>query len=99
MKAPPDLAAAARQVREIYAEWEQPPLPRHCTGVADCCRFKRTSRTPVSHPRRGAGVAARAWKAAGRKDVAVPADGSCPMRYPTTGQCRIYAGRTYPVSL
>lgn len=94
MKATPDLDAAVSQVREIYAEWERRPLPRNCTGLADCCRFKLTGRTPYL-TRGEALVAARAWKAAGRKDVVVPADGSCPMLHPTTGQCRIYAGRPF----
>ena len=92
MKTQPDLDEAARQVREIYAEWRQHPLDRACAGVADCCRFRLTGRTPYL-TRGEALVAARAWRAAGRKDVIVPADGSCPFLHPLTGKCRIYDGR------
>ena len=94
MKPQPDLSAAASEVRAIYAEWARYPLDRHCTGVADCCRFKLTGRTPYL-TRGEALVAARAWRAAGRKEVVEPADGSCPVLHPTTGKCRIYDGRPF----
>jgi Fe-S-cluster containining protein len=94
MKAKPDFHEAAREVAQIYAEWEARPLARNCTGIADCCRFKLTGRTPYL-TRGEALVAARAWRAAGRKDVTATADGSCPLLHPTTGRCRIYAGRPF----
>jgi Fe-S-cluster containining protein len=94
MKAKPDTAEAALQVRAIYAEWESRPIQRNCSGLADCCRFKLTGRTPYL-TRGEALVAARAWKAAGRKDVVVPADGSCPFLHPHSGKCRIYDGRPF----
>lgn len=94
MKSRPDPADAAREVREIYAEWQSRPIERNCTGLADCCRFKLTGRTPYL-TRGEALVAARAWKAAGRKEVTVPADGSCPFLHPHTGKCRIYDGRPF----
>ena len=94
MKAKPDLNAAACQVREIYAEWERRPLERHCVGIADCCRFKLTGRMPYL-TRGEALVAARSWRAAGRKDFVDPADGSCPFLHPETGKCRIYDGRPF----
>jgi len=94
MKPEPDLNAAALQVREIYAEWERRPLERHCAGVADCCRFKLTGRTPYL-TRGEAWVAARAWRAAGRREIEDPADGSCPFLHPATGKCRIYDGRPF----
>jgi Fe-S-cluster containining protein len=93
-KPPPEPADAIRQVREIYAEWEQRPLARNCTGRADCCRFRLTGRTPYL-TRGEALVAARAWQAAGHKALVAPADGSCPLLHPVTGQCRIYAGRPF----
>jgi Fe-S-cluster containining protein len=94
MKPKPDLAQAARQVREIYDEWQARPSERHCPALADCCRFKLTGRTPYL-TRGEAWVAARAWRAAGRKELALPADGSCPMLHPHTGRCGIYAGRPF----
>jgi Fe-S-cluster containining protein len=89
-----DLAAAARQVRGIYAEWQSRQLERHCTGLADCCRFKLTGRTPYL-TRGEALVAARAWRAAGRTEISTPADESCPLLHPHTGRCRIYDGRPF----
>jgi Fe-S-cluster containining protein len=94
MKPSIDYAEAAREVRAIYAEWATRPLVRNCTGIADCCRFKQTGRTPYL-TRGEAYVAARAWKAAGRKSVELSADGSCPFLHPHTGKCRIYEGRPF----
>ena len=66
---------AVREVRAIYQDWASRPIDRACTGVADCCRFRLVGHTPYL-TRGEALVAARAWKAAGRKDVTIPADGS-----------------------
>jgi Fe-S-cluster containining protein len=89
-----DSAETARAVMEIYAEWEQRPIQRACTGMADCCRFKLVGHTPYL-TKGEALVAAKAWKAAGRKEVVVPADGSCPFLHPATGRCGIYQGRPF----
>ena len=89
-----DSEDAARLVMEIYREWQERPLERGCTGVADCCRFKLTGRTPYL-TRGEALVAARAWRAAGRKGVVLTSDGSCPFLHPGTGMCRIYDGRPF----
>lgn len=94
MPLPPDLDEAARQVREIYAEWQCRPLERDCTGIADCCRFRLTGRTPYL-TRGEAWVAARAWRAAGRIRMVAPTDGSCPFLHPSTGKCQIYEGRPF----
>ena len=63
-------------------------------GIADCCRFRLVGHTPYL-TRGEALVAAKAWRAAGRKDVVVPADGSCPFLHPNSGKCRIYDGRPF----
>jgi len=94
MKAKPAPDDVSRQVREIYAEWQQRPIQRNCTGLADCCRFRLAGHTPYL-TRGEALVAAKAWKAAGRKDVVVPADGSCPFLHPKNGRCQIYEGRPF----
>ena len=94
MKPKPDFNAAVSQVREIYAEWERRPLERHCVEIAACCRFKLTGRTPYL-TRGEALVAARAWRAAGRREIVDPANGSCPLLHPDTGKCRIYDGRPF----
>lgn len=89
-----ESAEIIRAVMEIYAEWEQRPLRRACTGIADCCRFRLVGHTPYL-TKGEALVAAKAWKAAGRKEVMVPTDGSCPFLHPHTGKCRIYQGRPF----
>lgn len=64
---------------------------RSCMGMADCCRFRVTGETP--HVTRGeAWLAWKAWRAAGRTRVELPADGSCPFLN-GQGRCMIYGGR------
>ena len=94
MKPPPGIDEAVREVRAIYQEWARRPIERSCTGVADCCRFRLVGHTPYL-TRGEALVAAKAGRAAGRKEVAIPADGSCPFLHPNTGKCRIYDGRPF----
>lgn len=91
---PEDADRAMREVLAIYAEWERRPIERFCTGLADCCRFRLAGHTPYL-TRGEALVAAKAWRAAGRRDVAMPADGSCPFLHPATGRCGIYQGRPF----
>ena len=81
-----------REVRAIYAEWETRPLVRSCTGLAECCRFRMTGRTPYL-TRGEALVAARAWRSAGRREVVAQVDGSCP--FLKGGKCQIYDGRPF----
>jgi Fe-S-cluster containining protein len=87
-------ATAIREVLEIYAEWERRPIERRCTGIADCCRFRLVGHTPYL-TKGEALVAARTWKAAGRSDIPVPADGSCPFLHSKSGKCLIYDGRPF----
>lgn len=94
MKPSLGIDEAIREVRAIYQEWAQRPIDRNCTGLADCCRFRLVGHTPYL-TRGEALVAAKAWRAAGRKDVAVPADGSCPFLHTHTGKCQIYDGRPF----
>lgn len=94
MKPKPDFAAAEREVRAIYSEWTQRPIERNCTGIADCCRFRLVGHVPYL-TRGEAHVAAKAWRAAGRKEVVTPADGSCPFLHANTGKCQIYDGRPF----
>lgn len=86
-------AGAMSEVREIYAELARRPRQRSCTGVADCCRFRLTGKTPYLTLGE-AMVAAAAWRAAGRSSVKPAADGSCPLLGPD-GSCRIYDGRPF----
>src|SRR6476469_4813722 len=81
------------EVRAIYAELASRPLERNCTGVARCCAFRLNGRTPFL-TKGEALVAAQAWRAAGRKEVVIPADGSCPF-LGKNGRCQIYEGRPF----
>ncbi len=90
----PDADGAIREVRAIYQEWARRPIERNCTGIADCCRFRLVGHTPYL-TRGEALVAAKAWRSAGRKEVIVPADGSCPFLHPASGKCQIYDGRPF----
>lgn len=94
MRRDPAQAETLRQVRAIYDEWQQRPLARNCTGLAQCCRFRLTGRIPYL-TRGEALLAARAWRAAGRKSLPLPNDGSCPLLDPHTGLCRIYPDRPF----
>ena len=89
-----EAADAISEVLAIYAEWEARPIVRNCVGVADCCRFRLVGHTPYL-TRGEALVAARAWRAAGRRELVVPADGACPFLHPRNGKCLIYAGRPF----
>lgn len=80
------------EVRAIYAEWEQRPIERACTGRGDCCRFRATGRTPFL-TKGEALVAATAWRAAGRTGVPATADGACP--FLKMNRCQIYEGRPF----
>ncbi|MCU0797869.1 MAG: YkgJ family cysteine cluster protein [Akkermansiaceae bacterium] len=94
MKRDPTLKQKLREVRAIYDEWSSRPLERQCVGRADCCRFKLVGHTPYL-TRGEALVAAMAWRAAGRKEIPSPADGSCPFLHPANGRCQIYEGRPF----
>lgn len=85
---------AMREVRAIYLEWQERPIERHCTGIADCCRFKLVGHTPYL-TKGEALVAAKAWHAAGRKKVEDAADGACPFLHPRNGRCQIYDSRPF----
>lgn len=93
----PANAAALAEVRAVYAELAHRPAERACTGLSECCRFRLTGLVPYL-TRGEAMLAARAWRATGRKflpDVS-PRDGTCPMLDPATARCRIYADRPFP---
>lgn len=88
----PDTAKALDRVKEVYADLSRRPLPRNCTGIAACCHFKLTGRTPFL-TRGEAMVAAQGLRAAGRKTLPTAADGSCPLL--KNERCQIYASRPF----
>jgi Fe-S-cluster containining protein len=59
----------------------------------ECCRFRLTGRTPFL-TRGEALVAHSAARAAGKKKLPLPADGSCPLLGPD-GRCTIYDSRPF----
>jgi Fe-S-cluster containining protein len=85
------------EVQSLYKELDTRPIERSCEMRTRCCRFQLTGEIPFV-TRGEALVAARAWRATGRKTLPEeqPADGSCPMLEPGTGHCRIYQNRPFP---
>jgi len=78
----------------VYAELAARPSERSCTGMAECCQFRLTGKTP--HLTRGEAITAwAAVKAAGRKALPESVGGACPLLHPQTLRCLIYAGRPF----
>ncbi len=91
LRIPSDLLA---EVRAVYDELASRPVDRNCELRTECCHFKKTGRTP--HLTQGeALVAAKALRAAGRREMPVSVDGACPMLDPRSMRCMIYAGRPF----
>ncbi len=90
----PDLAKSLNEVRAVYAELAGRPVERQCTLRTECCHFRVTGLTPYL-TKGEALLAARAFRATGRKVLPEPADGSCPMLSPETGRCLIYSDRPF----
>jgi Fe-S-cluster containining protein len=89
-----DTEEAIAGVRAIYAELEANPPPRNCTLHTECCRFHLTGRTPVL-TKGEALTAAKAVRAAGRRELPKREDGACPLLHPVTSKCMIYEGRPF----
>lgn len=89
-----EIQAALAEVRAVYAELAKRPVERECIARTECCQFKLTGRTPML-TKGEALLAARAFKATGRKELPEPRDGSCPLLKPETGKCMIYADRPF----
>ena len=88
------LPAALAEVRQVYVDLAQRPIERNCVRRTECCHFKLTGRTPYL-TKGEAIVAAKAFRATGRKSLPENADGSCPMLQPETGNCLIYQDRPF----
>ena len=91
---PDKLQAALAEVRQVYLDLAQRPIERNCMRRTECCHFKLTGRTPYL-TKGEAIVAARAFRATGRKLLAENADGVCPMLQQGTGKCLIYEDRPF----
>ena len=89
-----ELPQALAEVRAVYAELTQRPLERSCLARTECCRFQLTGQTP--HLTKGeALVAAKGFRATGRKELPRFPDGACPLLKRETGRCMIYADRPF----
>jgi Fe-S-cluster containining protein len=86
--------AALAEVRQVYVDLAQRPIERNCVRQTECCHFKLTGRTPYL-TKGEAIVAAKAFRATGRKSLPEYADGSCPMLQQETGHCLIYEARPF----
>ena len=85
---------ALAEVRAVYSELAKRPLERSCQSRTECCQFQFTGLTP--HLTKGeALVAAKSFRATGRKELPAPADGACPLLSRETGRCLIYADRPF----
>ena len=91
---PQKLQTALAEVRQVYVDLAQQPIQRNCLRQTECCHFKLTGRTPYL-TKGEAIVAARAFRATGRKSLPENVDGSCSMLQPETGNCLIYEDRPF----
>jgi Fe-S-cluster containining protein len=82
------------EVRSIYAELAKRPVERACEMRTECCRFQLTGLTPQL-TQGEALVAAKAFRATGRKELPEPQDGACPLLRRDTGRCLIYLDRPF----
>ena len=88
------IQSALAEVGAVYAELARRPLERACVARTECCQFQLTGLTP--HLTKGeALVAAKAVRAAGRKEMPASDDGVCPLLKRETGRCTIYADRPF----
>jgi Fe-S-cluster containining protein len=85
---------ALASVRDVYAELAKRPVERQCIARTQCCQFQLTGLTPVL-TKGEALLAAKAFRATGRKKLPVRKDGACPLLHTETGRCLIYADRPF----
>jgi hypothetical protein len=88
--------ALLREVEAVYEELVNRPIERSCVARTHCCRFKLTGEIPYV-TRGEALLAARSWRATGRKIVeeSSHSDGRCPFLDPGNQRCRIYSARPF----
>jgi hypothetical protein len=89
-----ELQPALAEVRRVYAELAARPVERQCARLTECCQFKRTGLTPYL-TKGEALLAARAWRASGRRELPNETNGACPLLDQRSGRCLIYADRPF----
>jgi uncharacterized protein len=88
------MQKALAEVRSVYTDLAKRPVERQCVARTECCQFHLTGLTPML-TKGEALVAARAFKATGRKELPEPDEDVCPMLKAETGKCMIYADRPF----
>lgn len=91
-----EVDALLQEVRAVYAELDQVSVSRNCVLRTECCYFKRTGLTPQLTAGEAV-LAAKAWRASGRKELKSRPDGGCPLLVGPEGKgkCAIYADRPF----
>ena len=89
-----EIQHALAEVRAVYAELAKRPLERACQGRTECCQFLLTGLTPYL-TKGEALVAAKGFRATGRKELPEATDGACPLLKRETGHCMIYSDRPF----
>jgi Fe-S-cluster containining protein len=89
-----ELQHALAEVRAVYTELAKRPIERACIARTECCHFHLTGLTPQL-TKGEALVAAKGFRATGRKELPETADGACPLLKRETGKCLIYAERPF----
>lgn len=82
------------EVHEIYRELASRPAEQNCIRRTECCHFKLTGKTPFL-TRGEAMVAAKAFRATGRRRLSKDDVGSCPLLDERSGRCLIYESRPF----
>jgi len=89
-----ELQLILADVRAVYAELAKRPVARDCVARTECCRFRLTGLTPQL-TKGEALVAAKGFRATGRRELPAADDGACPLLKRETGKCMIYADRPF----
>jgi len=89
-----EIQVAVAEVRAVYAELAKRPVTRNCIARTECCRFQLTGQTPYL-TKGEALVAAKGFRATGRKELPESEDGACPLLKRENGKCMIYADRPF----
>lgn len=89
-----EIEHALGEVRAVYAELARRPVTRDCVARTECCQFRLTGLTPQL-TKGEALVAAKGFRATGRKELPEADDGACPLLKRATGRCLIYAERPF----
>ena len=89
-----NVSDALAEVRAVYAELAKRPIERNCIARTECCQFQLTGLTPQL-TKGEALLAAKAFRATGRKELPESKDGVCPMLKRETGRCMIYSDRPF----